>query len=135
VKKLSATVAYLNSSPTPQRILVIDHNPDSGELFVRSLRRKFPNATLLQTVEAAESVKTAESIALDAIVLHRAYDADAETLVKLLRAANNIAPIIVLSGADRSEKVLAAGATGFLNADQWLMLGTVVANAIAAQKK
>jgi len=125
----------LSSPESSRRFLVIDHNPDTGELLVRSLRRKFPHARLLQTVDADEAVKTVSSMAIDAIVLHRAFDADAVSLVKALRATNTRAPVIVLSGIDRSEQVLAAGDTGFLNFDEWLLLGTVVANALAAHEK
>ena len=35
-------------------------------------------------------------------------------------------PIVVVSGIDRTEEVLAAGATGFLSYDQWLLLGSRV---------
>src|SRR3954470_12444783 len=113
---------------TTRRFLVIDHNPDSGELLIRALKRKFPLASVLHTVDAEDAVKTVQSIAVDAIVVHRGYDADAVSIVKSLRAINATVPIIVVSGIDRSEAVLAAGATGFLNFDSWLLLGSTVAN-------
>jgi DNA-binding NarL/FixJ family response regulator len=113
-----------------RRFLVIDHNPDSGELLIRALKRKFPLATVLHTVDAEDAVNTVQSIAVDAVVVHRGYDADAVAIVKNIRAINPQVPIIVVSGIDRSEAVLAAGATGFLNFDSWLLLGSTVANAL-----
>jgi DNA-binding NarL/FixJ family response regulator len=115
------------------RFLIIDHDPDSSELLVRSLRRKFPLATLMQTAEVEEATKVAASLHLDAVVLHRAEDGDAVEVTKAVRSVNTATPIIVVSGIDRSESVLAAGATGFLNFDQWLMLGAVVGNSLAVK--
>jgi DNA-binding response OmpR family regulator len=118
---------------TTMRFLIIDHDPDSAELLVRSLRRKFPHATLMPIAEVEEATKVAASLQLAAVVLHRASDGDAVGVTRALRSVNTTAPIIVVSGIDRSESVLAAGATGFLNFDQWQMLGAVVDNSMAVK--
>jgi DNA-binding NarL/FixJ family response regulator len=116
----------------PPRILVIDHNPDSGELLVRSLRRKFPDAFTYLTSDAEDAEKSLAALKLDAIVIHRANTSTAVELTRALRRINPTVPIVVVSGIDRSEAVFQAGATGFINFDQWLMIGPTVANAMAA---
>ncbi len=114
----------------PRKIIVIDHNTDSGVLLVRSLFRKFPSAVIQLCKESGTALQVAATERLDAVVLHRTEDDDAVTLVRSLRKIDSAVPIIVVSGIDRSEQVLAAGATGFLNYDKWLMIGQVVANAL-----
>jgi DNA-binding response OmpR family regulator len=120
----------LDTSSSAPKFLVIDSNRDSGELLERSLRRKFPLAAIRRCDEAQAAEVAVTNGIWTAVVLHRAYDADAVQLVRALRAADAGVPIIVVSGVDRSEAVLAAGANGFLNFDQWLMLGPTVANAL-----
>ena len=116
-----------------QQFLVIDHNPDSRGLLTRSLRRKFQDCNVLQTSDAEEAVAALSSVNVDAVILHRAVGADAVEMVRSLRQVNPSVVIIVVSGVDRSESVLQAGATGFLRVDEWLMLGTMVKNAIEAE--
>jgi hypothetical protein len=70
---------------------------------------------------------------LSAIVSHRTYDYDGETLVALFRRVNPRVPIIMVSGYDRAAGAKAAGADHFLNYDQWLMIGSVVSEAIASR--
>jgi len=119
-----------NIHPAQKRFLIIDHNPDSAELLARSLRRKFALAAMFQTPDSDDALKTLASVQIAAVILHRALGADAVQMTTALRQVNPTVPIIVVSGVDRSESVLAAGATGFLKFDEWLMLGNVVTNAL-----
>jgi CheY-like chemotaxis protein len=114
----------------PRRILVIDHNPDSGSLLVRSLARKFPDAIIQLCKESRAAIEIVTTDKLDAVVLHRTEEDDAVSVIRTLRKLEQDLVIIAVSGIDRSEQVLAAGATGFMNYDQWLMIGSVVANAL-----
>ncbi len=116
----------------PYKFLVIDHNPESGELLTRSLHRKFPSAVVTQATELEVGAKGLISPKLDAVVLHRMFGADSAEVVTKIRERNAKVAIVVVSGIDRSEAALAAGANGFLNFDQWLLVGTVVSNAMAA---
>lgn len=75
------------------------------------------------------------SVAETSPVSHRTYDYDGGTLVALFRGVNPSVPIIMISGYDRTARAKAAGADHFLNYDQWLMIGTVVSQAIAARPK
>lgn len=116
--------------PLPLKLLVIDYDTNSAALLVRSLLRQFPQASVHLCEESGTAVQVAATERLDAVVLHRTEDDNAVNLVRLLRKVDSAVPIIVVSGIDRSEQVRAAGATGFLNYEKWLMIGTVVANAL-----
>lgn len=67
-------------------------------------------------------------------VMHRTFEFDAVSLVTAIRQVSPEMPIIVVSGIDRSEAVIKAGATAFLNYDEWLMLGNLVEKALAGKK-
>jgi CheY-like chemotaxis protein len=109
--------------------LLIEDNTDNRYLLVRTLNRKFPGAVTIECSESEEAIAYLKAHNFAAIILHRASDADALPMVEILRAKTQT-PVIVVSDVDRSEKVLAAGATGFLHYDAWLNLGTVVANVL-----
>ena len=130
---LGFDTVHRNLTP-PRRFLVIDHNPDSGSLLVRSLARKFPQSVIQLAKESGTAAVVAATERLDAVVLHRTLEDSAVELVRMLRNIDLAMPIVVVSGVDRSEEVLAAGASGFLNYDEWLMVGTFVANAVATRR-
>jgi CheY-like chemotaxis protein len=115
----------------PNRFLIVDDNPDSRFLLVKTLLRKFPQAVLQETRDAQSSIALARSETLDALVVHRAAEMDGLTLVRLLREANPSVPIVMVSGIDRTQAALEAGATTFLNYDAWLRIGTMVAQLVA----
>jgi hypothetical protein len=114
----------------PMKALVIDHNEDSGSLLVRSLARKFPAALIRLCGESSKALEIVATENLDAVVLHRTEEQDAVSLIRTLRSVDQQMVIIAVSSIDRSEQVLAVGATGFLNYEEWLMIGNVVANAL-----
>jgi CheY-like chemotaxis protein len=112
------------------KFLVIDHNPDGRALLIRTLVRKFPEADIIESRDAAHAVATAASVQLNAIITHRTEETDGVAMIRLLRQANAEVPILMVSGTDRSEEALSAGATRFLHYDEWLRAGTVVADLI-----
>lgn len=116
------------------KLLVIDHNPDSGALLVRTLARKLSQHAVQLCEDSDGALRLIRSEAFDAIVLHRTLQQSAVELVKDIRQLNAAVPIIVVSGVDRSEEVLAAGATGFMRYDEWLNVGNVVMNALQFSK-
>ena len=69
----------------------------------------------------------AKSPNLSAIVSHRTWELSGAELVQKLREANSQVPIVMVSGIDRTGEAVAAGATRFLLYDEWLRIGTVVA--------
>lgn len=121
------------AEPIQVRFLVVDDNSDSRQLLVKTLARKYPDAVMHECRQGDVAIALAKRADLTAIVSHRTYDYDGETLVALFRKVNSTVPIIMVSGYDRTARAKAAGADHFLNYDQWLMIGTVVSEAIAAR--
>ena len=119
----------------PHKFLIVDDNPDSRFLLVKTLLRKFPQAVLEETQDGESAVALARSEALDAIVVHRAAEVDGLTLVKQLRQTSPAVPIVMVSGLDRTESAIEAGATTFLSYDAWLRIGTVVAELVSARSE
>lgn len=112
------------------RFLIVDHNTDGRTLLARTLKRRFPEATIIESVEwehAAVQVKNANP---DAILIHRTLEFDGLTLIALFRHVKPTVPIIAVSGHDVERQALAAGANAFLNYDSWLRVGTVVADVL-----
>lgn len=115
---------------SPYKFLVIDDNPDSRFLLVKTLLRKFPQAVLQETQDGESALALTQAAGLDAVVVHRAAEVDGLTLVRTLRQANRAVPIVMVSGIDRTKTAIEAGATTFLSYDAWLRIGTVVAELV-----
>jgi DNA-binding NarL/FixJ family response regulator len=114
--------------PPVRKFLIVDDNPDSRFLLVKTLLRKFPQSALQETHDANTAVAQAKGEKLDVVIVHRAVDVDGITLVRLIRHVNPTVAIVLVSGIDRTAEAKAAGATTFLNYDAWLRIGTVVAD-------
>jgi DNA-binding NtrC family response regulator len=118
---------------SPRKLLVIDHNPDNGALLVRGLARKFPQAIIELCNELGTAVEAAATQQIDAVVLHRTEEDEAVAIIGILKNISPTLPIVVVSGVDRSEQVLRAGAAGFMHYDKWLMIGVIVDNVLKAE--
>ncbi len=70
--------------------------------------------------------------AFDAIVAYRSNVDEAVHLVEAFKQIAPAVPIIAVSSVNRSERVLAAGATGFLLYEEWLRVGSVVQTILQA---
>lgn len=116
------------------RFLVVDDNSDSRQLLVNTLARKYPEAVMHECRQGDAAIALAKRSDLTAIISHRTFDYDGETLVKLFRRVNPTVPIIMVSGYDRADRAKAAGADCFLNYDRWLMIGNVVSATLAARE-
>lgn len=121
--------------PTPPRFLVVDDNADSRFLLVKTLLRKFPKALLQECRSGEAAIALAGTEKLSAIVAHRGLELDGVSLARQLRAANADVPIVMVSGVDRTDAALDAGADAFLHYDEWLRIGTVVFDLIAEKKR
>jgi DNA-binding NtrC family response regulator len=110
-----------------QKFLIIDDNADSRFLLTKTLIRKFPTALLIECADTGTALIAAENEKPAAIVVHRTGETSGLDLIPLLRAANHRVPIVMVSGIDRTTEAMAAGATCFLNYDEWLRIGSVVA--------
>ena len=119
--------------PAHFKFLIVDDNPDSRFLLVKTLLRKFPQAVLKETQDGESSVALARAEQLDAVVVHRAAEMDGLSLIRLIRQANSTVPIVMVSGIDRSKAAVEAGASTFLSYEAWLRIGTVVAELIGPQ--
>lgn len=116
------------------KFLIVDDNSDSRQLLVNTLARSYPEAVMHECRQGDAAIALAKRSDLSAIISHRTFDYDGETLVALFRRVNPTVPIIMVSGYDRADRAKAAGADCFLNYDRWLMIGKVVSAAIAARK-
>jgi CheY-like chemotaxis protein len=112
---------------SPYKFLIVDDNPDSRFLLVKTLLRKFPQSILQETQDGESALALVRADTLSAVIVHRAAEMDGLSLVRMLREANGSVPLVMVSGLDRSKSAIEAGATTFLNYDAWLRIGTVVA--------
>lgn len=116
-----------------RKFLVVDSNADNGALLIRSLSRRFPNAAIQLRSESGEAIEMLAIHNLDAVILHRTDTDDAVHLIEaFLRIAPTV-PIIAVSGVDRKEPLLKAGAVAFLLYDEWLRIGSVVQSVLDAK--
>ena len=111
--------------------LVVDDNADSRFLLVKTLQRKFPHAVIREAQESQHAVAIAMTEDIAAIVAHRAADLDGISMIRALRAANPHVIIVMVSGLDRTQSAIRAGATCFLNYDEWLRVGSLVTDLLA----
>mgnify|MGYP001573799336 CR=1 FL=1 len=66
---------------------------------------------------------------------HRAVEIDGLTLIRFLRRVSPQVPIVMVSGIDRAAEAQEAGATCFLNYDEWLRIGTVMADLLPSSSQ
>lgn len=112
--------------PAPPQFLVIDDNQDTRFLLVKTLLRKFPQAVIHECQSSASALTMAKTTDLAAIVSHRTTETAGIALLREIRGINPHVPLVMVSGVDRQELALAAGADRFLLYDEWLRIGTVV---------
>jgi CheY-like chemotaxis protein len=115
----------------PLKFLVIDDNADSRFLLVKTLLRKFPSAVIHECQSSAAALVMAKTSDLAAIISHRTTETAGISLLRELRQINPGVPMVMVSGVDRRELALAAGADRFLLYDEWLRIGTIVDELIA----
>lgn len=116
---------------TRPHFLVIDFHAESRYLLVKTLLRKFPDSVIHETDDAEKAVEIVRAIDLIAVITHRTFEISGVDLVTQLRDADPDVTIIMVSGIDREEAALAAGANAFLHYDEWLRIGAVVETLLA----
>lgn len=119
--------------PLIKRFLIVDDNADGRSLLTRTLLRKFPQSLATECGDADTATVTVQTESVDAIVVHRAGETPGLELVTNLRAVAPKVPIVYVSGVERTEEALAAGATAFLNYDAWLRLGSLISELLELQ--
>ena len=113
--------------------LVIDFHPESRFLLARTLSRKFPAATVRECDDADSAIQLARTQDIAAIVTHRTFDVAGADLVRQLREVDPDVPIVMVSGIDREEAAVEAGASSFMPYDEWLRIGSVVEQLLNAR--
>jgi DNA-binding response OmpR family regulator len=114
------------------QLLVIDDNPDNRFLLAKTLLRKFPNAALVECQSIETALNLLKSVSVDLVVAHRTHELAGVDLVRELRTAHATVPIIAVSGIDKRQAILAAGATRFHLLDEWLLIGNAAAELVQA---
>jgi DNA-binding NarL/FixJ family response regulator len=115
--------------------LVVDHHKDSRFLLVKSLLRKFPAASIVETEEGESAIALAARGHWAVIVTHRTREYIGTELVEKFRAVNAEVPIVMVSGIERTLPALAAGADRFMLYDEWLRIGTIVKELLASGRR
>lgn len=114
--------------------LVVDFQRESRFLLVKTLLRKFPRAVVCECDDAEQAVQMARTQDVACIVAHRTFDMSGADLVRALRDVDPQVPIVMVSGIDREQAALDAGATSFLHYEEWLRIGTVVERHVAVRE-
>ena len=118
--------------PRPPQFLVVDFHAESRFLLVKTLLRKFPGATIHECDDADHATEILRRNSVTAVITHRTFEIAGIDLVRRFRDIDGVVPIVMVSGIDREQAALAAGASSFLPYDEWLRIGTVVEKHLAA---
>lgn len=121
--------------PAPLKFLVIDDNADSRFLLVKTLLRKFPTAVIHECQSSEAAFEMAKTEDLSAIISHRTTETAGITLLRDIRTINRDVPMVMVSGIDRTDLAIAAGADRFLLYDEWLRIGTMVEELITTRAR
>ncbi len=114
------------------KFLVVDDHAESRFLLVKTLQRKYPTSRIFEASSEQQAMGIAGRSDLNLIVTHRTTDVPGVELLREFRAVNPHVPIVMVSGIDREDAALAAGANRFLHYDQWLRIGIVAEEVLAA---
>jgi CheY-like chemotaxis protein len=114
--------------------LVVDDNDEHRFLLTKTLLRKFPNASVQECQDDETALVLAQAENLSAIVTHRTVGMGGIELIRGFRRVNPRVPVVMVSGIDRTKEALEAGATRFLLYDEWLRVGTLVAELLANER-
>jgi hypothetical protein len=113
----------MNAAP---KFLVKANAEEERMLYTSTLLRKFPTARVLECDRTTRALTAATDGPLDGAIVHFNGTPEAIELVQALRRTHPALPIIATSGVDRATKALAAGATRFVLAAEWLTLGSLM---------
>lgn len=119
----------------PPKFLIVDDNGDSRTFLAKTLLRKYPAAVVQECQNSDTAILLVRTEPLSAVIAHRTFDYDGETLIRLLRRVGPKIPLVMVSGNDKRLIAHEAGADAFMDFDAWLTIGTVVAEAIAARER
>src|SRR3954464_12276491 len=90
--------------------LVVDDNPDTRYVVVRTLGKSFPEAVIVECEDAETALGRARSPEFSAVIVHRTTEMTGVFFVQSLRQLNPTVPVLMISGIDRTHAAAAAGA-------------------------
>jgi DNA-binding NtrC family response regulator len=117
--------------PATANFLVVDDNPDTRFVVVRTLTKSFPNCVVHECDAADSGLDRGRDPGLSAVIVHRTTEMTGVYFIQSLRQINPRVPVLMISGIDRTHAATAAGATQFLLFDDWKQLGAVVTRMLA----
>jgi CheY-like chemotaxis protein len=117
--------AALDAAARP-RFIVVDDHPEGRAFLSKMLLHAFPRAEILECDQSHAASKELSAGNISALLVHRGLDVDGLPLVEMLRATSATIPIVYVSGVDRTDAALAAGATTFLHSDHAQTIGRVM---------
>lgn len=106
--------------------VIVDDVDENRYLLAKTLLRKFPQSVIVECQESASALAAVQRDNPTAIIVHRSYDCDGPSIIRILRKVKPDTPIIMVSGRESCPEAIEAGANAFLNYDAWLRIGTVV---------
>jgi hypothetical protein len=115
---------------SPHHFLVVAESGDDRTRYSRTLLRKFANAALTDVGVAGALLLAPQAAHCTGAVVNITGSGDALRLVAALRSVHPRLPIIALCAVDRSVDAFSVGASRFLLAGEWLMIGTAMAEVI-----
>lgn len=105
---------------------MVEDDADGEFLIGHALKRRFPGAAVRACRDADDAVSVARSRSdWLGFVVHRALDLDGIGIVRRLRAINERAIVVMVSGRDQRAAALAAGASHFIRYNDWSGLGAL----------
>ena len=114
--------------------LIVDDDPDGRFLVAKTLLRKFPKAAITECQDAEAAFLIFDRQLVSLIICHRTFEFDGIALIAEFRKRNASVPILMMSGIDRKNPALAAGADAFLTYEEWLMVGNHVAALLTKER-
>lgn len=121
---------FMNS--TPCKFLLIAGDNQTRFLLGRTLLRKFPMSSLLECDTAASALELPPERDLDVIVVHVAAGSEGLKSIAALHRRYPDAKVVIVADADLSRAAADAGADRFLLQAEWLRLGTMAEDLLAA---
>lgn len=115
---------------SPKQFLIIDSNARSRLLVVATLARNFPHAVITEASAIEEALSALTLAEVDAVVGFFKDVFEARVFVHLVRDEHPRVPIVIMSETDCGKAVLADGATRFLSCEEWLLVGTTLAEVL-----
>jgi DNA-binding NarL/FixJ family response regulator len=119
----AAPLAMAVGNAAPMRLFVFAHSANERLLYARTLAQAFPQASIAEFGSTASALLAAQAAMPDAALVHFNNSPETVEVIASLRRQCPRLPILAISGVDRTSRALATGATRFMLAQDWRLLG------------